>query len=144
MFSSRRAGWQGKEKVIKDLKIHVSDRTGSVSGLLILPQDARLLCVLAHGAGAGMRHHFMERLAAELASKRIGTLRYQFPYMEAGKKRPDVPGKAVAAVKRAVDAAAQYAPALPLIAGGKSFGGRMTSMAASSEPLPNVKGLVFF
>ncbi len=130
--------------LIKDLNIHVGDRIGSVSGILMLPEDARLVCVLAHGAGAGMTHRFMERIATELAGRKIGTLRFQFPYMEAGRKSPDVPGKAVATVRRAVNAATEHAPGLPLIAGGKSFGGRMTSTAASTEPLPNVKGLVFF
>ena len=111
--------------------------------MLVRPHDARLLYVLAHGAGAGMRHHFLAQAADVFAARGIATYRYEFPYMQAGKSRPDPPGVAEAAVRAAVVAAARRAPELPLIAGGKSFGGRMTSQAQAREPLPDVRGLVF-
>jgi len=111
--------------------------------MLVRPHDARLLYVLAHGAGAGMRHHFLAQAADVFAARGIATYRYEFPYMQAGKSRPDPPGVAEAAVRAAVVAAAHRAPELPLIAGGKSFGGRMTSQAQAREPLPDVRGLVF-
>lgn len=117
--------------------------SGSVSGLLLLPPDARFLYVLGHGAGAGMRHPFLERMADALAQRGIGTLRYQFLYMERRGRRPDPPALAVAAVRAAVRSAGQRARGLPLIAGGKSFGGRMTSTAQAQEPLPGVGGLAF-
>ena len=112
-------------------------------GLLVRPHDARLLYVLAHGAGAGMRHHFLAQAADVFAGRGIATYRYEFPYMQAGKSRPDPPGVAQGAVRAAVAAASHRAPQLPLIAGGKSFGGRMTSQAQAHEPLPGVRGLVF-
>jgi predicted alpha/beta-hydrolase family hydrolase len=108
-----------------------------------LPSDTRILYVLAHGAGAGMRHPFLERLSAALAERAVATLRYQFPYMERSQRRPDPPAVAVTAVRAAVRAAGAQAPGVPLIAGGKSFGGRMTSTAQSQEPLPEVRGLAF-
>ena len=111
--------------------------------LLELPKDARAVYVLAHGAGAGMKHPFMSAVAAELAQRGIGTLRYNFPYMEKGSKRPDTPKVAHAAVREAVAEAARVAPGMPLIAGGKSFGGRMTSQAQALEALPGVRGLAF-
>jgi uncharacterized protein len=111
--------------------------------LLECPSDAWLLYVLAHGAGAGMRHAFLESASAALAARGVATLRYQFPYMEAGRRRPDPPGVAEAAVRAAVGWAAEAVPGLPLIAGGKSFGGRMTSGAAAGAELPNVRGLAF-
>jgi predicted alpha/beta-hydrolase family hydrolase len=119
------------------------DDTQSVSGLLCLPADARACCVLAHGAGAGMHHPFMAALADGLAGRRIATLRYQFPYMERGSKRPDLPKVAHAAVRAAVAEAARLCPGLALIAGGKSFGGRMTSQAQASAPLAGVVGIAF-
>lgn len=118
-------------------------RIGDVSGLLLRPDHARLLYVLAHGAGAGMRHPFLEAIAQRLAEQGIATLRYQFPYMERRSSRPDSPAIATATVRAAVAEATHVAPGLPLIAGGKSFGGRMTSTAQAEEPLPNVRGLVF-
>src|SRR5213083_3510392 len=118
-------------------------RVGEVSGLLLRPKDARLLYVLAHGAGAGMRHPFLESISQRLAEQGIATLRYQFPYMEQRARRPDPPAVAAAAVRAAVMEAARAAPGLPLVAGGKSFGGRMTSTAQAGEPLPGVRGLVF-
>ncbi|PYP37723.1 MAG: alpha/beta hydrolase [Gemmatimonadetes bacterium] len=118
-------------------------RVGEVSGLLLRPKDARLLYVLAHGAGAGMRHPFLESISQRLAEQGIATLRYQFPYMERRSRRPDPPAVAAATVRAAVAEAARIAPDLPLVAGGKSFGGRMTSTAQAEEPLPGVRGLVF-
>ncbi len=118
-------------------------RVGDVSGLLLRPDGARLLYVLAHGAGAGMRHPFLESIAQRLAERSIATLRYQFPYMEQRARRPDPPAVAAATVRAVVAEAARLAPALPLVAGGKSFGGRMTSTAQAEGPLPGVRGLVF-
>ena len=116
---------------------------GRVSGLLELPAESRALLVLAHGAGAGMAHPFMTAVASGLAGRGVATLRYQFPYMERGSKRPDPPAVAQAAVRAAVEQAARLAPGLPLFAGGKSFGGRMSSQAQAASPLPGVRGLAF-
>lgn len=115
----------------------------AVSGLLNAPARARACYVLAHGAGAGMRHPFMQAVAIELAERGIATLRYQFPYMEQKKKRPDTPKVAHAAVRAAVAEASRLMPRVPLVAGGKSFGGRMTSQAQALMPLENVRGLAF-
>ena len=117
---------------------------GAVSGLLMRPEQARWLLVLAHGAGAGMRHPFMQALAEELARARIAALRYQFPYMEEKRGAPDRPPLLMATVAAAVHAAGQEAPGLPRLAGGKSMGGRMTSQAAAEGLLEGVQGLVFF
>jgi predicted alpha/beta-hydrolase family hydrolase len=114
-----------------------------VSGLLIAPPGARACYVFAHGAGAGMAHPFMAQVAAGLAERSIASLRYQFPYMERRAKRPDPPALAQAAVRAAVAEAARRLPAFALVAGGKSFGGRMTSQAQSVAPLPGVRGLAF-
>jgi uncharacterized protein len=127
----------------KELTIAVGERTGAVSALLVRPPDAWLLYLLAHGAGAGMRHPFLETIAQHFAERGIATLRYQFPYMERRARRPDPPAVAEAAVRAAVEKAARVAPGLPLVAGGKSFGGRMTSSAQAKAPLPGVVGLVF-
>jgi len=116
---------------------------GEVSALLVMPAKPTALYVLAHGAGAGMRHPFMEAIAHRLAARGVGTLRYQFPYMEQGGRRPDPEPVAVATVRAAVAAGRAAAGGLPLIAGGKSFGGRMTSRAAAAAPLEGVAGLVF-
>ena len=118
-------------------------RIGEVSGLLLRPKDARLLYVLAHGAGAGMRHPFLESISQRLAEQGIATLRYQFPYIERRSRRPDPQAVAGATVRAAAAEAARIAPELPVVAGGKSFGGRMTSTAQAEEPLPGVRGLVF-
>ena len=118
--------------------------SGEVSALLARPADARCLLVLGHGAGAGMRHAFMESISERLGERRIATLRYQFPYMEQGRRRPDHRNILLKTVRSAVAAAAAAAAGLPLFAGGKSMGGRMTSMAAAREALPGVRGLVFF
>jgi predicted alpha/beta-hydrolase family hydrolase len=117
---------------------------GAVSALLDMPPGARACYVFAHGAGAGMTHPFMATVAQGLAERGIATLRYQFPYMETGSKRPDPPAVAHAAVRAAVAEAARRCPGIPLIAGGKSFGGRMTSQAQASAPLAGVHGLAFF
>ena len=114
-----------------------------VSGLLATPPHARACYALAHGAGAGMNHPFMASVAVELGQRGIATLRYQFPYMERGAKRPDPPQLAHATVRAAIAAASHALPELPLIAGGKSFGGRMTSQAQAQEPLPGVRALAF-
>jgi predicted alpha/beta-hydrolase family hydrolase len=111
--------------------------------LLQTPPDARSCYVMAHGAGAGMAHPFMKAMADTLAGRGIATLRYQFPYMEQGSKRPDVPKLAQATVRAAVAEASRLLPELALFAGGKSFGGRMTSQAQAASPLPGVRGLVF-
>jgi predicted alpha/beta-hydrolase family hydrolase len=115
----------------------------SVSGLWLRPADARALYLLAHGAGAGMTHKSLAAAAEGLAARGIATLRYQFLYMEKGAKRPDPPRLAQAAVRAAAARAAQLAPDLPLFAGGRSFGGRMTSQAQAEAPLPGVRGLAF-
>jgi uncharacterized protein len=115
-----------------------------VSALFDRPDDARALIALAHGAGAGMRHAFMEAVSARLVAARVAVLRYQFPYVEAGRRAPDPPGVLTASVRAAVAAAAKLAPGLPLFAGGKSLGGRMTSTAAAQQPLPGVRGIAFF
>jgi len=116
----------------------------AVSGLWQAPPDPRAVLVLAHGAGAGMRHRSMAAIADGLAGRGVATLRYQFPYMEKGGKRVDPPPVAQAAVRAAVAEAARLAGAAPLFAGGRSFGGRMTSQAQAQAPLPGVRGLVFF
>lgn len=121
----------------------VLDASQRVSGLLLAPPKARACYVLAHGAGAGMTHPFMVSIADGLAARGVATLRYQFPYMERKSKRPDSPKQAQAAVRAAVAEAARLAPGLPLFAGGKSFGGRMTSQAQAASPLPGVRGIVF-
>ena len=125
------------------LRLQIGD-TQAVSALLTAPPHPRAGYVFAHGAGAGMAHRFMEDVAQGLAGHGIATLRYQFAYMENGSKRPDPPRVAHAAVRAAVAEAARRWPGLPLLAGGKSFGGRMTSQAQAAAPLPGVRGLVFF
>jgi predicted alpha/beta-hydrolase family hydrolase len=117
---------------------------GEVSALVLRPTNARWLLVLAHGAGAGMAHPFLEALARELAAAGVATFRYQFPYMEQRRRVPDSPALLTATVAGAVHAATEAAPGLPLLAGGKSMGGRMTSQASAQHPLAGVRGLVFF
>lgn len=115
----------------------------TVSGLLMVPRKAHAAYVMAHGAGAGMVHPFLADMADGLAERGIATLRYQFPFMERASRRPDSPKVAQAAVRAAVAEAARRLPGLPLFAGGKSFGGRMTSQAQALTPLPELRGLVF-
>jgi predicted alpha/beta-hydrolase family hydrolase len=129
--------------VSPQLVTFAADDTQRVSGLLLAPPSARACYVLAHGAGAGMNHPFMAAMADGLAERGIATLRYQFPYMERGSKRPDAPALAHATVRTAVAQASTLLPRLPLVAGGKSFGGRMSSQAQAASPLPGVIGLVF-
>jgi len=125
-----------------DLQLDLGPKLGRVSALLAHPPDAWLLYILAHGAGAGMRHDSLESISGALALRGVATLRFQFPYMEKGSRRPDPPDVAEAAVRAAVRRAGELAPELPLIAGGKSFGARMTSGAAAKS-LPGVLGLSF-
>ena len=127
--------------MMEPIKIEVGDE--SVSALLLRPSDAKALYLFAHGAGAGMTHKSMESNAQGLAERGIATLRYQFPYMEKGSKRPDPPRIAHAAVRAAAAEASKLAADLPLFAGGRSFGGRMTSQAQADSSLPEVRGLAF-
>jgi predicted alpha/beta-hydrolase family hydrolase len=128
----------------KEIQIIATEKSGIVSGLLLRPKDAGSLLVLAHGAGAGMRHKFMDEVARKLADLGVATLRYQFPYMEKRIKRPDSEAVLTGTVRAAIAAAKKHSDGLPLFAGGKSMGGRMTSLAAAKEPLADVRGLVFF
>lgn len=125
------------------LTLRVSE-SRTVSGLLDLPANARACYVFAHGAGAGMNHPAMACVADDLSRLGVATLRYQFPYMESGSRRPDPPALCHATVRAAVAEAARLAPGLRLVAGGRSFGGRMTSQAQALAPLPGVSGLAFF
>ncbi|WP_447984110.1 alpha/beta hydrolase family protein [Nitrospira sp. Nam74] len=127
---------------LQPVTIRVDDAQ-RVSGLLLAPVEASACYVLAHGAGAGMAHPFMASIAKGLADRGVATLRYQFPYMERGSKRPDAPALAHATVRAAVAEVSRLAPDLALIAGGKSFGGRMTSQAQAASPLPGVQGIAF-
>lgn len=126
----------------RQLTINV-DGIGLVTALLIAPDSPRACYVLAHGAGAGMNHAFMRATASELAELGIASLRFQFPYMERGSKRTDPPPICHATVRAAVATAAELLPHVPLIAGGRSFGGRMSSQAQAEQPLPGVRALVF-
>jgi uncharacterized protein len=140
-----RASDAGAMKEISPQKLVIeAGKATSISALLLHPPRARACFVFAHGAGAGMTHSFMEQAAVGLAERGIATLRYQFPYMEKASKRPDPPAIAHAAVRAAVAEAARRCPGLPLIAGGKSFGARMTSQAQAKQPLAGVRGLAFF
>ena len=125
-------------------RFEATTSSGDVSALLMRPPDADCLLVLAHGAGAGMRHPFMEAVAARLADRRIATFRYQFPYIEHGRRRPDYQPVLLKTVRSAASAASEVSDGLPLFAGGKSMGGRMTSLAASKGPLSTIQGIVFF
>jgi len=141
--------------VRRELEFSAGASLRQVSAILLEPPEARWLYVLAHGAGAGMRHPFMEAIAERLAERGVATFRYQFPYMEAaltpvpspsgrgGRQRPDPPAVAQATVRAAVETAGTMMSGIPLIAGGKSFGGRMTSQAAALEAFPGVRGLAF-
>ena len=127
----------------RELRFESGTKLGKVSGLLHVPSNAKVLYLLAHGAGAGMRHPFMEEISALLASRSVATLRYQFPYMEAGRRRPDYPNVLKATVRGATAEAGRLVPDLPIIAGGRSMGGRMTSTAVAEKPLDGVRALVF-
>jgi len=127
-----------------EIRFLASASAGEVSAILIRPAAARWLYVFGHGAGAGMRHPFMEDAATALAGRGFATFRYQFAYQEKGSRRIDPQPILLATVRAAIDAAREAAPDLPLLAGGKSMGGRMTSLAASKDPLDGVKGIAFF
>ena len=129
---------------LRALQFTPTERAGAVSALLLRPASARALLVLGHGAGAGMRHPFMQTVAEQLATQKIATFRYQFPYMEKGKKSPDSQTTLRATIVSAVEAAKKAARGLPLLAGGKSMGGRLTSLVAAEGRLPDVQGLIFF
>ena len=129
---------------LRELQLTPTEKAGSVSALLLRPPSARALLVLGHGAGAGMRHPFMQAVAAQLATQKIATFRYQFPYMEKGKKSPDSRTTLTATIVSAVDAARKAGRGLPLLAGGKSMGGRLTSIIAAEGRLPDVQGLIFY
>jgi predicted alpha/beta-hydrolase family hydrolase len=126
----------------QELKVDIG-RIGTVSAILMQPDKPRACYVLAHGAGADMRHSFMNEVADRLADRGIATFRFNFPYMEKKQRRPDPPAVAHATIRAAVAEAARLCPGVTLVAGGKSFGGRMTSQAQSWAPLPGVKGLAF-
>lgn len=126
------------------LRITVGKSTGEVSALLTRPSEPSALLVLAHGAGADMHHRFMAEITAALVERGLAVLRYQFPYTEQGKKRPDPPARLLATVRAAVAEGERRAEGLPLLAGGKSMGGRMTSQAVAEGELPQVRGIVFF
>jgi predicted alpha/beta-hydrolase family hydrolase len=136
-------GGQMPSSKAKQLTVKVGDQE-PVSALLLAPAGARAALVFAHGAGAGMTHPFLAEISTALADRGIATLRYQFPFMEKKSKRPDPPKLAQATVRAAVAEARRLLPALPLFAGGKSFGGRMTSQAQAEAPLAGIQGLVFF
>jgi uncharacterized protein len=133
-----------KRSGAKEIQFVVSETTGVVSGLLLKPEHAVSLLVFAHGAGAGMRHRFIEDLSQNLAELGVATMRYQFPYMEKRVKRPDSEGVLIATVQAALTAAEKYSDGLPIFAGGKSMGGRMTSLALAKAPLDTLHGLIFF
>lgn len=135
-------GWLIVAVKTRELKLDI-DRIGAVSAILMQPDGARACYVLAHGAGAGMRHASMDKIAEGLATRGIATFRFNFPYMESKQGRPDPPAVAHATIRAAVEEAARLCPGLKLVAGGKSFGGRMTSQAQSKAALSGVKGLAF-
>ncbi len=130
--------------IAKQKRVVLAEGSGEVSALWLRPRRAGAALALAHGVGAGMHHPFLENLAQALAAEGIATLRYQFPYMEAGRRYPDRPPLATTTVRAAVATTKQLARGLPLLAGGKSFGARMTSQAAADGGLPDAQGLVFF
>lgn len=138
----RLLGWLIVAVKTHELKLDIA-RIGAVSAILMQPDHARACFILAHGAGAGMRHASMDRIAEGLSERGIATFRFNFPYMENKQGRPDQPAVAHATIRAAVDEAARLCPGLKLVAGGKSFGGRMTSQAQSKAALPGVRGLAF-
>jgi uncharacterized protein len=142
--SSEAPAGSAADTIRSELRFLAVPGSAEVGALLLRPAGARWLLVLGHGAGAGMRHPFLEAMAARLAERGIATFRYQFPYMERGSRRPDSGSVLRATVRSAITAAADSAGDLPLLAGGKSMGGRMTSLAAAERSLGRVRGLVFF
>lgn len=140
---SHSSGSASKDAGLAEREHKIAIGESEVSGLLVAPEGARACYVVAHGAGVGMRHAFMNDVAQGLASRRIATFRYQFPYMERGSKRPDSAGVAQATVRAAVAKAVDLLPGTSLIAGGKSYGGRMTSQAQAESPLAGVRGVAF-
>lgn len=140
---SREASRSAADVAPLELRFTASQSNGEVSALLLRPAAARCVYLLAHGAGTGMRHPFLEAVARRLAERDIATFRYQFPYVERGTSRPDPQPILLSTVRAALAAARQAAGDLLLIAGGKSMGGRMTSLATAEEPLAGVRGLVF-
>jgi uncharacterized protein len=130
--------------ITKSFKVFVSEKLGEISAEAYEPEDAKVMMTLGHGAGAGMDHAFMKKLAAELADCNIATVRYNLHYMEHGKKRPDMPAVAHSVIRAVMEKTASLYPSLPLIGAGKSFGGRMTSQLISRGDMPNVKGLIFY
>ena len=132
------------EPTISELRFSTAPAAGEVSAILVRPPGCRALFVVGHGAGAGMRHRFMDGIAEALSDHGIGTFRYQFPFVEAGKRRPDRAQILTGTVRAAVAAARELEPDLPLLAGGKSMGGRMTSNAQAESALAGVRGIVFF
>ena len=132
------------EPTVSELRFPAAPGSGQVSAILVKPPECHALYVLGHGAGAGMRHRFMDGIAEALSAHGIGTFRYQFPFVEAGGRRPDRAPVLTGTVRSAVAAARELEPGLPLLAGGKSMGGRMTSTAQAESSLPGVRGLVFF
>jgi uncharacterized protein len=133
-----------KRSAAKEIQFVVSDTAGVVSGLLLKPEHAVSLLVFAHGAGAGMRHRFIEDLSQKLAELGVATMRYQFPYMEKRVKRPDSEGVLIATVQAALTAAEKYSDGMPIFAGGKSMGGRMTSLTLAKAPMDKLHGLIFY
>lgn len=132
------------KKYISNIKFTASKSSDEVSAIVTIPESPELFLVLAHGAGADMNHSFMKTISDYLADEQIATLRYNFPYTENKKRRPDFAPVLIETVRSAVDTVKQYSKDIPLLAGGKSMGGRMTSMAASKKSLEGVKGIVFF
>jgi predicted alpha/beta-hydrolase family hydrolase len=128
----------------KILHIPVSESIGAVSAVILEPSSCTAMMTLAHGAGAGMNHTFMVRLAQTLAELSIGTIRFNFPYMEHGKKRPDMPATAHKTIEQIIEFTEQHYPALPLYVSGKSFGGRMTSQLLAKKTFSQVKGIIFY
>jgi predicted alpha/beta-hydrolase family hydrolase len=129
---------------VKNIQFQISEEIGTTSALYIRPTKPKFLLVLAHGAGAGMDHPFMEFLAQYLAHQKVATLRFNFAYMENGKKIPDRPKKALPTIAAAINQARKIARGLPILIGGKSFGGRMCSQLAANEELIGVKGIIYF
>lgn len=128
----------------QSLKLHISETIKYVSAELLVPNSMKSIFTLAHGAGAGMHHPFLVNLANALAAENIGTLRFNFPYMEQKKKRPDVPAIAHATLEAALNYVHEHYPKIPIYASGKSFGGRMSSQLLALQPLHFVSGIVFF